>query len=97
MPEYAAWQKDPANAKGWTIKYYKGLGTSSSAEAKEYFKAIKRHRIDFDYEGAASDESIKLAFERNRADERKVWLQAVKVRWLCARNCVVTHHCAILR
>jgi DNA topoisomerase-2 len=59
-------------------RYYKGLGTSSSAEAKEYFKAIKRHRIDFDYEGATSDESIKLAFERNRADERKTWLQAVK-------------------
>jgi DNA topoisomerase-2 len=31
----------------WRIKYYKGLGTSSSQEAKEYFKDLERHRITF--------------------------------------------------
>ncbi|RYY35494.1 hypothetical protein EON62_02450 [archaeon] len=34
--------------KSWAIKYYKGLGTSTAAEAKEYFAAIARHRIDFE-------------------------------------------------
>jgi DNA topoisomerase-2 len=77
MPQYTAWQQLP-EAKGWTVKYYKGLGTSSSKEAKEYFGAIGRHRIEFKYEGAPSDNSIKLAFDRTRADDRKVWLQGVK-------------------
>ena len=27
---------------GWKIKYYKGLGTSTSAEAREYFQEDKR-------------------------------------------------------
>lgn len=25
------------NIKGWKVKYYKGLGTSTAKEAKEYF------------------------------------------------------------
>ena len=29
------------------IKHYKGLGTSTSLEAKEYFKAIDKHMIRF--------------------------------------------------
>lgn len=33
--------------KGWAIKYYKGLGTSTAQEAKDYFSAIARHQIDF--------------------------------------------------
>ena len=28
--------------QGWKIKYYKGLGTSTSAEAREYFQEDKR-------------------------------------------------------
>lgn len=36
-----------ATLRGWAIKYYKGLGTSTAAEAKEYFQAIDRHQIDF--------------------------------------------------
>jgi len=35
--------------KNTKIKYYKGLGTSTGQEAKEYFKAIDKHRIKFKY------------------------------------------------
>ena len=31
------------NLKGWKVKYYKGLGTSTTKEAKEYFSAIDTH------------------------------------------------------
>ena len=34
--EYADW-KSQTDTKGWNIKYYKGLGTSTSKEFKEYF------------------------------------------------------------
>ena len=36
LPEYENWKEENNDAKGWKIKYYKGLGTSTAAEAKEY-------------------------------------------------------------
>lgn len=48
------------NAKSWKVKYYKGLGTSTSKEAKEYFSEMGRHRILFDYDGPSSDQAIEL-------------------------------------
>lgn len=50
MPEYEAW-KDSINTTLWDIKYYKGLGTSTSKEAKEYFSALDDHRKTFVWEG----------------------------------------------
>ncbi len=35
------------NAKGWNIKYYKGLGTLTSSAAKEYFSNLNIHEIHF--------------------------------------------------
>ena len=78
MPEYQAWQALSENERGWTVKYYKGLGTSSATEAREYFRSIDRHRIDFEYEGPASDAAMVLAFDKKHADERKAWLLAVE-------------------
>ena len=41
LPEYEAWKESTGNdAKGWKVKYYKGLGTSTSAEAKAYFSNL---------------------------------------------------------
>ena len=39
----------PASARTgkWRIKYYKGLGTSTSKEAREYFSDLKTHAIKF--------------------------------------------------
>ena len=58
---------------GWRIKYYKGLGTSTSAEAREYFKKIEDLTVKFDTD-VMSDKSITLAFDKKKADDRKSWL-----------------------
>ena len=58
---------------GWRIKYYKGLGTSTSAEAREYFKKIQDLTVKFDVD-TMTDESIILAFDKKKADARKTWL-----------------------
>ena len=42
LTEYDDWKKANKKGKGWHIKYYKGLGTSTSKEAKEYFKNMKK-------------------------------------------------------
>lgn len=43
MPEYEQWKEENEDGRGWTIKYYKGLGTSTSADAKKYFTNMERH------------------------------------------------------
>ena len=48
IPEYENWGKAQASTKGWTIKYFKGLGTSSAKDAKEYFADLPTHRISFE-------------------------------------------------
>jgi DNA topoisomerase-2 len=58
---------------GWRIKYYKGLGTSTSAEAREYFKKIQDLTVKFDMD-TMTDDSIVLAFDKKKADARKAWL-----------------------
>jgi DNA topoisomerase-2 len=101
----------------WNVKYYKGLGTSTSAEAREYFVDIEDKLINYlwdatknklnndsnnesnnesnndsnneenkdsndesdneelPYDKDNDEDSILLAFDKSRADDRKVWLQ----------------------
>ena len=74
LPEFIAWKKDHNEGKGYDIKYYKGLATSDDDETKEYFSNIKRHKINFRYQGESDEERIQLAFSKKRADDRKEWL-----------------------
>lgn len=74
IPEFEEWKKHTENYKTWHIKYYKGLGTSTSKEAKEYFSDMERHRIMFKYNGTEDDAAITLAFSKKKTDDRKEWL-----------------------
>ena len=75
LQEFDAWKENPGTqAHLWKIKYYKGLGTSTDTEAKEYFQNIARHQITFKYSGNTCDEAIDLAFNKKKADSRKEWL-----------------------
>lgn len=78
MAEYEAWKKETADGKGFRIKYYKGLGTSTAAEAKEYFNAIEKHKINYKHAGLEDDRNIDLAFNKKRADDRKEWINGHK-------------------
>ena len=112
--EYEDWKKKN-NFKNWNIKYYKGLGTSDSKEAKENFENLEEEKlklytwestgkyndkladsessedskgnkrkstrskknnmeatIEIDSDDETTD-SIKLAFEKKRSDDRKSW------------------------
>lgn len=74
LPEFEEWKKDTENNHTYNIKYYKGLGTSTSKEAREYFQNMERHRIKFKYGGSSDDHNIELAFSKKAADQRKEWL-----------------------
>jgi len=71
--EYQTWKNGfAAEMTGWKIKYYKGLGTSTGKEFKEYF--AKKKIVGFEHTGAGSDDAIDLVFNKKRADDRKEWL-----------------------
>jgi len=46
LTDYAKWKELP-ESKLYTIKYYKGLGTSTKEEAKEYFQDIEHKLISY--------------------------------------------------
>ena len=59
--------------KGWKIKYYKGLGTSTSKEFKEYFQHKKI--VNFVNNDAECNNAIDMVFNKTRANDRKKWLE----------------------
>ncbi|CAN8306356.1 unnamed protein product [Cochlearia groenlandica] len=75
MPEYEDWKESlRGNASGWTIKYYKGLGTSTSKEGRDYFSNLDLHKKDFVWEDEQDGEAIELAFSKKKIEARKNWL-----------------------
>ena len=72
--KYHQWKEKNKGGKGWKIKYFKGLGTSSAKEFKKYFKDKKM--VSFKYTGDDKcGDSIDKVFNKARADDRKVWLE----------------------
>ena len=57
--------------KKWKTKYYKGLGTSNTSEAKDYFKDMKMNHYLW---SESTCVSMNLAFNKKEADKRKDWL-----------------------
>lgn len=77
---YEEWLKE--NHKGWFTKYLKGLGSSTAADAKEYFSHLDRHVINFFYDGKEDDECMSMVFGKGkdasgqkRTDVRKKWIE----------------------
>lgn len=70
--EYEEW-KSKTDVIGWKIKYYKGLGTSTGKEFREYFEQKKI--VGFEHNGKISDDAIDMVFNKKRADDRKEWLE----------------------
>ena len=83
MTEFNNWKSTIENPKQWDIKYYKGLGTSTSEEAKGYFTNFDDKNIayvvadndqDTDNKELSIDK-IELAFDKKRSEDRKSWLK----------------------
>lgn len=72
LVDYEHWEHEHSEElRNYKIKYYKGLGTSTEEEAKEYFKQMKQVKYMY---SDKSDEAMDLAFNKKRSDDRKVWL-----------------------
>lgn len=69
--EYNEWKESTPDYHKWKIKYYKGLGTSTGKEFKEYFKENKFISYTFDDKSKCV---MDMVFDKGSADERKKWL-----------------------
>jgi len=76
--EYQLWRqtqldrgvsRNEGGLDAWKIKYFKGLGTSTAAEFKEYMSQKKI--ISYSYTGKESDDMLDIMFHKSRADDRK--------------------------
>ena len=65
--------KNTNETKKWNIKYYKGLGTSTAKEAKEYFTNLSKQTIVYRYTDETDTDLIK-AFKKGFEDTRKEWI-----------------------
>ena len=83
IPELDEWKGRTKNWQKYRLKYYKGLGTSTSEEAKEYFQNFDEHHIKF-ISSEEDDDWIKLAF--GQKNEEKKWRKEWILKWMKAKK-----------
>ncbi|CEP23816.1 K03164 DNA topoisomerase II [Cyberlindnera jadinii] len=74
MIQYEDWVNKESHKYTWSHKYYKGLGTSTQEEGREYFSDLDRHLKTFEALQEEDKVSIDLAFSKSKADARKEWI-----------------------
>ncbi|CAM9134441.1 unnamed protein product, partial [Sphacelaria rigidula] len=73
--DYCAWKENISQSElsGYKIKYLKGLGSSTPAEAREYFSNVYDSLVKYACD-ENSRENMSLAFDKTRSGDRKRWL-----------------------
>ena len=77
MADFNVWRAsigDSSQLKQWKIKYYKGLGTSTPAEAKVYFSQFEKHHRPFLWSSENDGELLDKVFDKKRAADRREWI-----------------------
>lgn len=82
--------KNSESANGYSFKYYKGLGTSSTKEMQEYFKSMNDITINYEYVKDA-DFDINMAFRKSMSQERKEWLKTYNPNDTIIYSCAKKH------
>jgi DNA topoisomerase II len=73
IPDFESWKTLTPDYAKWSCKYLKGLGTSTTDDAKRYFKNLKSLAKVIEWTDDSS-ELIDRSFNKTRPDERKKWL-----------------------
>lgn len=90
LKDFKKWEEEN-NDGNWSAKYYKGLGTSTPKEAKEYFKIPKM--VEYTAEESNDLDMMRMAFSKNdnSANNRKEWLKSYnKENTLDYKNSIVS-------
>ena len=74
--EFHEWEEKPGKKlNGWTKAYYKGLAKWDTDEFAEFLSNTDKYLFKVTMENAEDDDAIDLAFNGQRADDRKEWLE----------------------
>ena len=74
--EFKEWvHKTGEKTKGWSHRYYKGLGTTKTVDFVPYMENLNEYLFQITMDSDEDKASIDLAFNGERADDRKVWLE----------------------
>jgi len=68
--EFLQW-KESHPTHSMSIRYYKGLGTHTANEAREYFKSMQKIKYIYDDK---SPDMLRKVFDEKMADQRKEWI-----------------------
>jgi len=71
---FEEWKKENDGKVQYTSKYFKGIGSNKTSDMAEYVQNMERHLIPIRYEDVKDFDSLDLAFNHARADDRKTWL-----------------------
>lgn len=77
IPEFTQWKDSVTDYSKWNISYYKGLGSSTGIEVKEYFSNLNVFMKEYYPITEREREMFVLSFDRKYADERKKWLTTI--------------------
>lgn len=74
--DFRAWEvTDGHKVKGWTMKYYKGLSAWKTEQFAKFLDNLDKYLYRIDMIDDADTMAIDLAFNNQRADDRKAWLE----------------------
>ncbi len=70
LTDYEKWKETP-ESNNYKVKYYKGLGTSTAAEAKEYFIDIEEKLLNYLWENMDVDVKAKFSDSDKQSGNNK--------------------------
>lgn len=74
--DFHNWESaEGSKLKGWTQEYYKGLSAWETEEFADFLANLDKYLFKVTMEDESDKDSIDLAFNHQRADDRKVWLE----------------------
>ena len=74
--EFKEWEeKEGHKHKNYSRKWYKGIGTNTATEFKAYLESMNNYLFKISVDGKEDHDAIDLAFNNQRADDRKKWLE----------------------
>lgn len=77
LNDYRKWKQ--SSPQGYFTTYFKGIGTLEKDEIKMFFSDIDKHLIKFNYDKKKeTKEIIDLVFRKNRAGDRRNWMEVYK-------------------
>ena len=74
--DYRNWEEsDGARLKGWSKNYYKGLSKWKTPQFAKFLENPDEYLFKVTMEDETDKDAIDLAFNSQRADDRKEWLE----------------------